>query len=450
MDSQNPGGSNQAAAADSKSADPNKGPTSPTDVATPNTDAGVPKPDQPTDATNQPSAQPSASTKIVWTPADEIESQSVVLITSPDGSKLAEPGEEVTEGRFLLPPVARTTIQAGSIKMLAVGPSVMVLNVDDKQLKLTSSSCRAIVSAKSDQASFSLQSPCGSYVIEILDKAVWLGLEINHRKVNKGSAIEPDVYAPVLVLVVGVDSPADSPELVRITSSDNQQIAKITSPAQGIAVVNKAQMENFALQSPPSWYRKRYIRAIDQLGMADFRQALLGSNEPLADKLRTLATDNRPEVAALAIQTAILRGDWQPFAAHLLSNDRMRAHWTGSLDLARQVIASRPESQKELLSEMQGKLSSDADRCAELVAGLGLANQTNDGLLGLVKGLDAANNLPVRILASYELKQLTGEDFSYQPHAPVRATIQQWRSRIVQNKVSVMPVNDPIYERNGR
>ncbi|MFO0939142.1 MAG: hypothetical protein U0930_00090 [Pirellulales bacterium] len=363
-------------------------------------DGGATKPDQATDLSSQPSVQPNASSKIVWTPADEVEAQSVVLITTPDGSKLAEPGEELTEGRFLLPPVARTTIQAGSIKMLAVGPSVMVFNIDSNQLRLSSSNCRAIVSAKSDRAKFLIQTPCGSYGVEILDKTVWIGLEVSYRKVNKGSAVEAEAYAPTMILVVGVDAPADSAELVKIVKGENEQSITISSPAQGVAVIKNNQMETFALQSPPTWYRKRYIRAIDQLGLSDFGQALRSNNEPLADRIRALSSDNRPEVAALAIQTSMLRGDWQPFAEDLLSNDRMRAHWNSSLDLARHLIAGRPESQKELLAAFQPKLGADADRCAELVAGLSAANQNNESLLGLVKGLDGPIACPFELCPS--------------------------------------------------
>lgn len=388
--------------------------------------------------------------KIVWSPLDEQEANSVVLVTNDEGSMLAEPAREIGEGRFIVPPAARTTIQAGPIRLLSIGPSMMVLNAEADSPKLISSLCRALVSTSVPGKSFTLQSPCGTYVIEILDKSVWLGLEIGYRPINKGSVVEPDCYAPVMILVVGLDAPTESTELLRVVRSDNEQVVKVTSQGQGIAVVKQNQMESFALQSPPMWYRKRSVRAIDQLGMADFSKALQASTEPLTDKLRELATDSRPEVAALAIQTAMLRGDWQPFAAELLSNDRMRVHWQTSLDLARQLLASKPELKQELQTELNSKLGPDAERVGELIGGLSSSNQSSDGLLGLVKTLDGANGLPVRILAAYELKQLTGEDYGYQPHAPVRATIQQLRSRIVQNKLSFLPINDPIYERNGR
>jgi hypothetical protein len=207
------------------------------------------------------------------------------------------------------------------------------------------------------------------------------------------------------------------------------------------------QMESFALQSPPSWYRKRTVRAVDQLGMADFHAALAEGAEPASQKLRTLAADPRPEVAALAIQTSLLLGDWQPWAAELLANDRMRSHWSTSIELARQLLAANPTAITELQAELQTKFGADSDKILKLLIGLAQADQTNDSLIGLAKGLDSNVMLPIRVLTAYELKRLTGEDFSYQPHAPVRASLQQWRSRLAGGKVQLLPVNDPVLER---
>lgn len=307
-----------------------------------------------------------------------------------------------------------------------------------------------MVSAAQPGESFTLKTPCGDYELRVQDRAVWLGIEVGYRAVAKGSLTEANVYAPVLVIVVGADGATTSQELLSVTKSDNSQAVKIASAGNGIAVIKQIEMESFALQSPPAWYRKRSVRAIDQLGMADFHSALAMSNEPVAQRLRTIASDPRPEVAAMAIQTAVLMGDWQPFASELLNNDRMRSHWTPTIQLARQMIATNPTTTKELQAEAQSKLGADADRALELLVGLGAAVQTNDGLTGLVKGIDANSPLPIRVLAAYELKHLTGEDFSYQPHAPVKAMVQQWRSKIAGNKVSVLPLADPIYERNAK
>ncbi len=409
--------------------------------------------DKSTDASSvqPPTVEPATLSGLTWKPADENEFQSVVLLSNDDGVKLVEETTGmISDGKLIVPPASRTTFEAGPWKWQTIGPGSMVVNVKDGKLVLSTSMSRSMVSTAQPGESFTLKTPCGDYELRVQDRAVWLGIEVGYRAVAKGSLIEANVYAPVLVIVVGADGATTSQELLSVTKSDNSQAVKIASAGNGIAVIKQNEMESFALQSPPAWYRKRSVRAIDQLGMADFHSALAMSNEPVAQRLRSIASDPRPEVAAMAIQTAVLMGDWQPFASELLNNDRMRSHWTPTIQLARQMIATNQTTTKELQAEAQSKLGADADRALELLVGLGAAVQTNDGLTGLVKGIDPNSPLPIRVLAAYELKHLTGEDFSYQPHAPVKAMVQQWRSKIAGNKVSVMPLADPIYERNAK
>ncbi len=410
-----------------------------------------PAADKSTDASPPPTIEPAKLTGLNWNPVDENEFRSVVLLSNDDGVKLIEEATgTISEGKLIVPPASRTTFEAGPWKWQVIGPGSMVVNVKDGKLAISTSMSRSMVSAAQPGESFTLKTPCGDYELRVQDRAVWLGIEVSYRAVAKGSLTEANVYAPVLVIVVGADGATTSQELLSVSKTDNSQVVKITSAGNGVAVIKQNEMESFALQSPPAWYRKRSVRAIDQLGMADFHAAMAMSNEPVAQRLRAIASDPRPEVAAMAIQTAVLMGDWQPFATELLSNDRMRSHWTPTIQVARQMIATNPTTIKELQAEAKAKLGVDADRVLELLVGLEAAVQTNDALTGLVKGLDSNSPLPIRVLTAYELKHLTGEDFSYQPHAPVKAMVQQWRSKIAGNKVSFLPLADPIFERNPK
>jgi hypothetical protein len=399
-----------------------------------------------------PAVEPSQpSLQWIWKPTEAFESQSVALVGSGDTLSLIDTvAQPITAGKLIVPPVARTTFEVGPWKWQSVGPSV--LNVDSKEANITvkTSLCRALLSAKSSGQTISLETPAGNFEIQLIDKAAWLGIEVNYRAVAKGSVVEPNTYAPTVVIVVGTEGATTESELMRMKSKSDEQVVKIDSAGRGIAVLKAGQMEIFALQSPPAWYRKRSIRAIDQLGMADFHTALSAGTEPMKQRLRLLATDSRPEVASLAIQTSLLLGDWQPWAAELLAEDRMRSHWNFSIELARQILAAQPNAISNLQAELQAEFGADSDRILNLTVGLPQANQNNDGLAVLVKGLDPNAMLPVRVLTAYELKHLTGEDFSYQPHAPVRASLQQWRSRLAGGKVQLLPVNDPIAERYSK
>ena len=298
-------------------------------------------------------------------------------------------------------------------------------------------------------ASFLLKSPCGEHLIEVLDPSVWVSVEVSYRRVDRGSLAEAGIYKPVLVVIAGTDSAVSGPQLVRVTSLGNGSIAVIEAIGDGLAVIDRNDMEKFSLQSPPGWFRKRSIRPIDLMAQTDLFTALEASAEPIEQQLRVLARDRRPEVAAAAIQYAMLLDDWQPFAAELLLSDRMRAHWRNTLDLARQLLAAKPGLAKSIESQFQLTLGADANRALELLLGLPASLQTNDSLLGLVKGMDNGSSLPIRVLSWYELSQQTGEPGGYQPHAPTRVALQQVRSSLNANRAPFLPVRDPITERTA-
>jgi hypothetical protein len=421
-----------------------------TDASSKSSDNAVATPDKAAPA--NPAVEPAPELNWVWKPADANESQSAVLFNPGSALSLIDSvNQPFNKGTLIVTPVSRTTFEVGPWKWQAIGSSVLNVDTKENQLQIKTSLCRAIVSGSLDGQTLLLSTPAGDYEIQLLDKAAWFSIEVNYRAVAKGSVVEPNAYAPTLVIIVGPAAATANPELMRIRSLADGQIAKITSAGQGIAVVKAGQMESFALQSPPMWYRRgRLGRAIDQLGMAEFHSALTASTEPVDATLRKLASDVRPEVAALAMQTSLLLGDWQPWSAELLDNDRMRIHWNNSIELARQLLAAEPAAAQRLLPDMQSKFGADAEKMIELTAGIREDSQNPDGLARLVKGLDINNPLPIRVLTAFELKYLTGEDFSYQPHAPLRASVQQWRSKLASGKISLLPVNDPIYERYAR
>lgn len=383
-----------------------------------------------------------------WKPADASESQSVVVFDSGDSISLIEAVDRpIANATIICPPVSRATFKGGDFSWQVIGPSTVELGIQQSRYSMKTSLCRAIVSSASPEQVFELITPAGNYEVQLLDKAAWLGIEVNYRAVARGSVVEPNTYVPVIVIVVATEGVPSQPELLRVESLADQQVIKVDSAGRGVAIQKAGTMESFTLQSPPTWYRKRSVRPIDLLGMADFHTAMVASSEPMKQRLRVLSTDPRPEVAALALQTSLLLGDWQPWASQLLSTDQMRSHWNSSIELARQSLAANPDRIKDLKTELQTKFGADADMILSLLVGLPQSDQTIDGLAGLIKGLDSSVVLPIRVLTAYQLRLLTGEDFSYQPHAPLRASLQQWRTRLAGGKIPLLPVNDPILER---
>jgi hypothetical protein len=389
----------------------------------------------------------SATVGLVWNPSDDSERQNVVLLQTDDSiSLLPIASQPIQACKLVLPPVTRATLNFGSWKWLAVGPGTVEFDYADDKQRVRSAMCRALLSTSNPGQPLILSSPQGDYEVQLLDKLGWIGIEIGLRPAVQGSLLEPNTYVPVVILVAGIDGPSTSAQLMSVKALADNSTIQIDSAANGVAII-AGKMESFALQSPPGWYRKKSVRAIDLLGMSDFQKALAASPEPLNEKLRALAADPRPELASLAIQTSLLLGDWQPWAKELLFSDRMRSHWMSNISLARQLLAGNALLIKQLQTELQLQQIKESDRVTELLIGTNKDALNTEGLQTLVKGLEANNSLPIRVLSAYQLKQLTGEDFGYQPHAPVKSTIQQWRSKISGNKIGIVPIEDPLVER---
>ena len=64
----------------------------------------------------------------------------------------------------------------------------------------------------------------------------------------------------------------------------------------------------------------------------------------------------------------------------------------------------------------------------------------------LPKWVDAlgSEELNERVLATHQLRRLTGKDLGFQPSAPNRAVLQQWRRTIASNPI--LPIDNPIWE----
>jgi hypothetical protein len=162
-----------------------------------------------------------------------------------------------------------------------------------------------------------------------------------------------------------------------------------------------------------------------------------------------LSVDSRPEVAALAAQMSLFFGQWQP-TIRALASDQFRSQWDNLIATARQYLSANPNSAGPLLTSLQNEFGNDATVAFQLLLGSTQADLDGDGLANMVKQLDGDKPLAVRVLASHELYRITGTNLGYQPHNPSKASIQQWRRQLSGNKLNVLPVPDPVWERIAR
>ena len=211
----------------------------------------------------------------------------------------------------------------------------------------------------------------------------------------------------------------------------------------GLALIETTP-RRFKLGEIPTWYRGSSERPLDVQAALDFSK-LVAVDTEIGEALISICSHRRPETAALAIQASMLLGDWQAFANGFLRNDAMRNHWTPTLALAEQLIASDPGNAKSLLQSLEAADPLRGKKLFGLMEGFSEDQQPSDFLPQLIELLDSTQ-LDERVLAAYRLRRLTGKDFGYLPHLPNRTSVQQWRREFSANRLKINNVGDPLWE----
>ncbi|HAC89579.1 MAG TPA: hypothetical protein DCF63_02950, partial [Planctomycetaceae bacterium] len=357
----------------------------------------------------------------------------------------------LTKSRLIAPPSPRSQVESPIWKLTLAGPSVIDVELQGDRLKISPLMLRGLFSCRQVDLPMRVHAAGGVFEVVFRNPSAWLSVEVGHRQISRGSIQEANTYLPVLVMVAGCDQPDASGPLIEINQTDSARSVSLMEPGRGMAVVGDGRqgLEEFALLNPPRWYSKRSISVMQQLAADDLVSGLQAGSENLVQRLREMSNDDRPEVAALAIELSLLLGDPQPFASQLLADDRLRSHWNNTLALTRQVLSSRRETIEAMGQALTATHGQDSGaELMELLLGLGQERLGGDGLAALIKGLDS-QQLPVRVLSAFELQQLTGQSFGYLPHAPIRSSLQQWRQQLNSGKLKIMEVGDPIWERTA-
>jgi hypothetical protein len=385
---------------------------------------------------------------------DSAGSSSPFLLAEPADGRLillTDGHAPLRKSRLIAPPSTRSQVESSIWKLTLAGPSVIDVKSEGDRLEISSLMLRGLFSCRQVDLPMLVHAAGGVYEVVFKNPSAWLSVELGHRQVARGSIQDVNTYLPVLVMVAGCDQPDAPGPLIEINRTNTAQSVALMEPGRGMAVVGDGSqgVEEFALLNPPRWYSKRSISVMQQLAADDLVSGLKAGSENLVERLREMSDDDRPEVAALAIELSLLLGDPQPFARQLLADDRLRSHWNNTLALTRQVLSSHREiieAMGQALSATHGQESGAG--LMELLLGLGQERLAGDGLAALIKGLDS-QQLPMRVLCAFELQQLTGQSFGYLPHAPVRSSLQQWRQQFNSGKLEVMQVVDPIWERTA-
>ncbi len=381
-----------------------------------------------------------ASNTLRWAPNSDDAKSVLFLRAAVDGSTLRRitANTLLPDGsEIIVPPSMRPTLNlAGFCTWSVCGPTRMQLSQDEK-VTITTSLCRAIAKGGAAGHKVTIAAPTGSVNLQFDELSSTAAVEVAYRPVSHGSITDKLAFKPFLI-IVAVEGQL-TVTLVR-EAVESKSIRLVVG--EGVAFTDAHPIE-FELGAIPTWYRAGNDRPLDVLAAADMHTSL-NDSENVAAQLTSLCSDSRPETAALAIQSKMLLGDWERFAGDFLSNELMRSHWSAAIGLAEQLLAEKEQNSEALRGALEKSNPGRGDALYALLAGGPDSSQPKELLPKLVESLGSAE-LDERVLASHQLRRLTGKELGFQPSVPNRAVLQQWRRTITSGN-PLISIESPLWE----
>ena len=401
-----------------------------------------------------PDLQLAMESAVRWSPLPGTESDGAVLLDRETQLTRATAEQNVPVGaRIVVPASTRTTLQLDDgMEWLTCGPSILVpegllsdeqTNQDepqgDNRVAISSPLCRGILVSTKAGRSLRMATPFQSLDIDFGGAGSRISLEVTYRPETHGSILDRDAFKPILVIVVLEGD-------VQITSkTDGKSMA--VALGQGFASVSGQEPRLFKIESIPPWLRSETERPVDVVAARDLSMMLAAAPDAnLRNQLAALTQHRRPETAAAAIQLELLLSNFNPFVDSL-SNARMRAHWQRTIEIARQALASDPQLSQACEVAFRNKYGEGPGvQLFKLLCGP-TGGEIDDGVIAkLISELESPR-LEYRVLAAYQLHELTGQTLGFQPHAPERLSVQAWRRENAAEKLPLLDLIDLIWER---
>ncbi len=380
----------------------------------------------------------------MWLANSAAERESVLMLRAGNSDGVStirrlQPASSIPDGADLIvPPSMRPTLNLyADFEWTICGPTLAKSAATNNQtpLSINSSLTRGIFKSLAAGNKLTIQSPAGSSELEFQEGAM-AAVEVAYRRIASGPINDTAACKPIL-LVVSVEGEVTAKQL---GAAAERKPAKL-QVGEGIAIAD-GQMIEFELGMIPTWYRNSIDRPVDRLAASDMNKKLTGDT---IAQLSELCSDRRPETAALAIQTSLMLGDWSTFAQRFLDSESSRAHWSKTLALAEQLLAAEKSSAAALKKELDAAHPTRSDKLLQLLVGDKSNSDPKTLLVKLAESL-GSDQLDERVLADYQLRSLTGQDYGFQPHAPNKSITQQWRREAASGKLSMQSLDHPIWE----
>ncbi len=262
-----------------------------------------------------------------------------------------------------------------------------------------------------------------------------LAFEVSHRRQLGADPMVAQNHQTVVVLtsVAGNFSASGHGDAVEIPAG-SQVVLKLNESDSG---------ENAVTQPPqlPSWIDPEVdTGSLESEAASDLLELIRGDgSDSLLLSLRVALGFRRNEVAALAGKTMLALGDASAYFGvdGLFSDPKQRLYWSSHLDAVRQMmdrsIVDAAAVRTAIAGQNAAMDNADGDTLFRLLTGYSQDQLETGGDAELVADLESPS-MPVRVLASEHLRDISGTTLFFKPEEEVASrreeVVKKWKVRL--------------------
>jgi hypothetical protein len=226
-----------------------------------------------------------------------------------------------------------------------------------------------------------------------------------------------------------------------------QKSLNITAPAR-FAIDNQLPPEVAASKDLPKWIAAEPISPIDRRASVTMTQELLAKppTRPAQRGLMELADKHRQkEVRWLAVRCLGYIGYFDPMVT-VLDDAASKQEWGENINQLRDAVGRDPETALAVRKALESRYSPEAADMYRMLWGYSDKNLESGDDEKLVKHLED-ENLALRVLSCWNLKEITGKGQFFQPEQPIakrQQPVRSWKKSLENKEIRIKPAEEKI------
>ena len=230
----------------------------------------------------------------------------------------------------------------------------------------------------------------------------------------------------------GVDPERNQPRLaialygingdVSWNTANGLNAEKLHSPARLVLAADPTQPVTD--RDVPKWLIAEPVVGMDKWASDALRQSL-DEKRPVTQALLELSGHRREENRSIAARSLALIDEFEPFD-NLLNDDKERSVWPIQIESLKAAIARGPAVAAKVQAAFARQRGKDGADLYRMLWGYTKEQLAGGAAAKLVEFLDS-DNMDLRVLSFYNLRQITGQPFYYRPEQSAANRLQSVR-----------------------